>query len=236
MTIRRPHRLALAAALLAACCFGCGQGETAAPGAPTSSSVVPSPSASPSASQSKMWTADGPSFGVDRARWPTTVQAAGPALTRLPKTFAGKAVKTHSSPAEADEDEETGATAGADYGDQVSLDIFEAYTTTDTESGDPQRLSAQDLMAASFGLVLGCAKGTYRGTAPSGEDGLGPAVPEKPSADPVWFSCAVDVAEGDDDFVGHAVGWTSGETAWQVLGPDEATVRSFVTVVHDATS
>ncbi len=51
---------------------------------------------------------------------------------------------------------------------------------------------------------------------------------------PIWFSCRIDGAEGAEDFTGHAVGWTSGKTAWQVVARDERTARQLVTALHEA--
>lgn len=50
----------------------------------------------------------------------------------------------------------------------------------------------------------------------------------KPRNQHVWFSCAIDGAEGDEDLTGHAVGWTSGETAWLVVAKDKAAAASLV--------
>jgi hypothetical protein len=95
-------------------------------------------------------------------------------------------------------------------------------------------MSADDLLAANFLLVMACAEGSYQGTARPAEGGLGPAPGGKPGTKRVWFSCAVEGAEGDENFTAHVVGWTSGKTAWQVLAPDEASLRSLVTAVHAA--
>jgi hypothetical protein len=50
----------------------------------------------------------------------------------------------------------------------------------------------------------------------------------------VWFSCRVDGAEGDDEFSGYAVGWTSKKTAWLVVAQDQNATRGFVTALRDA--
>jgi hypothetical protein len=49
------------------------------------------------------------------------------------------------------------------------------------------------------------------------------------SSEPAWFSCEVDGAEGDEDFTGYAVGWTSGSTAWLVVAEDRQAARALIT-------
>ena len=203
-----------------------------APASPSPSATRASPSASPSGGTG--WNAEGPSFGVDRATWPGTVKEAEPLLQDLPESFEGFAREIARPPGETGELGESGPSTGAQYGDQRSLSIAEAFTTTDTEDGKPTTMSAHDLLAANFLLVMACAEGSYQGTARPAEGGLGPAPGSKPGKEPVWFSCAVEGAEGDEDLTAHVVGWTSGKTAWQVLAPDEASLRSLVTVVHAA--
>ncbi len=86
-----------------------------------------------------------------------------------------------------------------------------------------------------FGLGLGCAKGSYRGTAPRPSySGGGPAVTRKPLTRNVWFSCTIDGAEGDDSFTGNAVGWTSHQTAWLVVGQDKRTTQAIVDALRQA--
>jgi len=55
-----------------------------------------------------------------------------------------------------------------------------------------------------------------------------------PLKKPVWFSCEIDGAEGDDNFTGYAVGWTSKHLAWLVVGPDKETTRTAVEALHRA--
>jgi hypothetical protein len=56
-------------------------------------------------------------------------------------------------------------------------------------------LTARHLVAARFGLVFAWSKNSYRGNAlPSPDNGYA----EIPAGEPVWFSCAVDGAEGDE--------------------------------------
>jgi hypothetical protein len=94
-------------------------------------------------------------------------------------------------------------------------------------------LTARHLVAARFGLVFAWSKNSYRGNAlPSPDNGYA----EIPAGEPVWFSCAVDGAEGDEDYKAHAAGWTSGKTAWLVVAPDSKTVRSLITALHKATA
>jgi hypothetical protein len=50
----------------------------------------------------------------------------------------------------------------------------------------------------------------------------------------MWFSCKIDGAEGDDNFKGHAVGWTSKKAAWLVIAKDEKTARSLIAGLNGA--
>jgi hypothetical protein len=155
-------------------------------------------------------------------------------LQALPETLSGLPREIVRPPGETGEYGETGPSAGARFGEQLSLSIFEEFTTTDTEDGEPATMSADNLLAANFLLVMSCAEGSYQGTARPAEGGMGPSVSKKPVKGSVWFSCPVEGAEGDDDFTAHVVGWTSGKTAWQALAPDEESLRSLVTAAHTA--
>jgi hypothetical protein len=61
-------------------------------------------------------------------------------------------------------EEESGPQAIAEYSEVASLTVEDEFITSDTESGEPELLSASALLAASFGLVFNCAKNSYRGT------------------------------------------------------------------------
>lgn len=219
---------------------GCAGDGTATPGrTPTEPPRAPQPAPtaattagsapSPSATGSSGWTADGPSFGVDRVSWPTTVKGTRALLDGLPRTFAGHRKETTVSRGE----EDTGPQAIADYSDDIALTISEEYSSTDTADGKPQRMTARQLLAANFMLGLACDESTYHGNALPREDGSYPTTSAK---EPVWFSCAVDGAEGDENYTAHAVGWTSGKTAWLALAPDSETLRSLITATHSAAS
>lgn len=215
--------------------LGCGTAADPAPQGPGTATPAPSTPAAPSSSAAAgSWNADGDSFGVDRARWPRTVAAAEPLLRRMPKTFAGQPGESHVSPAQRDEDGGSGAEGGVDYGDETSLGIAEAYVSTDSPDGKAETLTAKDLLSINFGLVFGCAESSYRGTATPMEGGLGPALGKDQPDGPVWFSCRIAGAEGDDAYTGHVVGWTSGKTAWLVIARDAESVRALVTLAHDA--
>jgi hypothetical protein len=190
-------------------------------------------SASPSAGATG-WNADGPSFGVDRATWPHTVKQAEPVLRDLPDTLDGFRREIARPPGETGEYGESGPSAGATFGEQRSVSIAEAFTTTETEDGKPATMSPDDLLAAYFLMGMTCAEGSYQGTARPSADGLGPARSGRPVRGPVWFSCRVEGAEGEATASGHVVGWTSGKVAWQALAPDEASLRTLVTAVHTA--
>jgi hypothetical protein len=123
------------------------------------------------------------------------------------------------------------------YGTVGSVSVYEEYEATDSADGKPERESANNLLSAAFGLVFACTKDSYRGTAPrpSYPQG-GPAVTKKPLSSDVWFSCTVDGAEGDEQFTGQAVGWTSKKTAWLVVADSPSTARDLVDALARAGS
>jgi hypothetical protein len=61
-------------------------------------------------------------------------------------------------------------------------------------------------------------------------------VTKKPLSTDVWFSCIIDGAEGDDNFTGQAVGWTSKKTAWLVVADTQTTARNLVQALARAGS
>jgi hypothetical protein len=150
-------------------------------------------------------------------------------MESLPKTLGGETLQlSYQRGGEG----ESGPEAIAAYGDDVAgLTVAEEFMTSDaTESGEPELFSADALLAANFGLVFACAKKSYRGTIKPNDGGYGPGFgASKKSSKPMWFSCKIDGAEGDDDFKGHAVGWTSEKAAWLVIAKDEKTARSLIT-------
>ena len=210
---------------------GCGGTDTAMPAAPSvtvaesSSSVASEPVPEQRPGGRGTWDTSGPSFGVDRVVWPAGAEGAYELLVALPPTFRGEALDTYYSPAE----EEYGASAGAQYGQAQSITVRDEYVSSDTESGKPELFTADQLLAATFGLVYGCDEKTYRGTIEPLEGGFAPGYGSSPrSSEPRWFSCRIDGAEGDDNFKGHAVGWTSKRAAWLVVAEDEKAARSLI--------
>jgi hypothetical protein len=128
----------------------------------------------------------------------------------------------------AEKDEGYGATASASYGRDLGISVSDEYVSSDTESGEPELFTAHALLASQFGLVFGCAEKSYRGTIKPREGGGGPDFDPpkgKSASEPAWFSCKIVVAEGDDNFKGHAVGWTSKKAAWLVIAEDEKSAR-----------
>jgi hypothetical protein len=212
----------------------CGASETATPAAPSAAVTQAAPEAGPRSAPPRSTTRDpaprdtsGASFGVDEVSWPANTQGALKLLHALPQTLRGEPLQVSSSPAE--EEEEYGASATAQYGDDNSISVTDEYTTTDTESGEPELFTAGQLLAARFGLVFACAKRSYRGTIEPLEGGQGPGFDSPArSSKPNWFSCRIDGAEGDDDFTGHAVGWTSEKAAWLVIAEDEEAARAII--------
>ena len=226
---------ALAAALVVVLA-GCGGTDAVTPAAPGNSDVPASPAA-PASRQAPTEQADpprqldtsGPSFGVDRVSWPATAKGASKLLNALPQTLRGETLQAHYQPA--DKEEGDGATASARYGEAISISVFDEYVTSDTESGEPELFTADQLLGARFGLVFLCAKNSYRGTIKPREGGGGPGFDSpkgKSTAKTRWFSCKIDGAEGDDNFKGHAVGWTSKKAGWLVIAEDEKAARSLI--------
>ena len=153
-------------------------------------------------------------------------------LAKMPKTLGGKAGEVSYTSGDRDD---PARDAGVSYGSLGSVTVFEEYATDDTGSGKPGVMSASTLLSASFGLMYGCAKGTYHGTAPRPMyPHGGPGMSEHPLKRPSWFSCRIDGAEGDESFSGYAVGWTSKKTAWLVVAKDEKTARVLMAALHEA--
>jgi hypothetical protein len=169
------------------------------------------------------------------------VRAAAPLLQALPKKLAGHPRELHVNP---DTDADGGPSAGISYGQGLSLSVYQEYITKDTPSGKPEVLTANDLLAATFGLGAVCVPSTYQGTAPSQSydektgavrrgGGMGPAGGNR-SKNTVWFSCRI--AETADEQVagGQALGWTSGKTAWLIIGEQSNGVNSLVAALMTA--
>ena len=216
----------------------CGAGETAAPAAPSATVTEAAPEAQPRPVRPRSTTGgpvardtSGASFGVDKVSWPADTEGALKLLNALPQTFRGESLEVFSLPIDEEEEEgeEYGASASAQYGDDNAISVTDEYTTTDTESGEPELFTAEQLLAASFGLVFACAERSYRGTIEPLEGGQGPGydAPAR-SSGTNWFSCRIDGAEGDEDFTGHAVGWTSRRAAWLVIAEDEKAARTII--------
>jgi hypothetical protein len=220
------------AVVLAMLLSGCGSARTATPAEPAPG-VSDAPSAStsePSEREREAATSpvqphrdtSGSSFGVDRVHWPATAKGAYKLMNALPQTLSGEPLELTYQRGE----EEFGAEANAQYGDRASLSVADEYVTSDTESGKPELFSSGDLLAARFGLVFGCAKRSYRGTIKPLDGGLGPGFgSSRESSKPMWFSCEIEGAEGDDNFTGFAVGWTSAKAAWLVIADDKKKAR-----------
>jgi hypothetical protein len=165
--------------------------------------------------------AAGTSFGVDRTTWPTTLPGARVVLNALPDTLVGQPRKLATDARDTKQ-------ASAEYGNRDSITVGGEYVTDDTPTGERVLFHANNILAASFGLGYACADGSYRGTAPKHDDFDGPAPTASRLPAPVWFSCPVDAAEGEDDFSGYAVGWTSGRTAWLVIARDATAAEALV--------
>ena len=221
--------------VLALLLAGCGSADTAAPStaasststAPTSSPSATSTPSPPASAADAAWSASGPSFGVDRAEWPGTIEDARALLKSLPKELAGETRELYVGPGD-----EGGA--GASYGKVGDVQVDEeGQGDIDPVVG---QLRAYQLLQASFGLGAICANNTDKGTIPMPvpsyvEEGLPkPAAGVVNGSGPGWFSCQ----PLEDDQWGHAVGWTSKKTAWLVYARDEKAARTLVTALHSA--
>lgn len=222
-------RVALAVTTTALTVSGCGGNDGTATPAP----ALASPStAAPSATTptGKQWSAKGPTFGVTSASWPTSAPAAAEVLERMPEKLDGQSRRVLSSDG-VDGEDRYGAEASLTYGDpdDISVSVSEAYVSQ--EDGETYPISARDALAARFMLGLACGEESYRGNAlPLSDEGY----PKVKRGEPVWFSCAVDGAEGEEDYRAHAVGWVNGKTAWLVITPTANKTRTLVTLLHDA--
>jgi hypothetical protein len=205
---------------------------------PTGSSAVSPTTPAPAGATTAAPTVDsrlttGVSLGVDRIDWPTTLAGARAVLAGLPGQLGGVRREVYFNSGEGEDPPVRDA--GASYGERSTVTVSEAYRSTDKLDPHHAWGSANNLLSANFGLGLGCARGSYRGTAPRPTNPYGgPAVTDRALTDPVWFSCRVSGAEGDESYRGHAVGWTSGKTAWLVVTPDRRTSAVVVTALHAA--
>jgi hypothetical protein len=151
----------------------------------------------------------------------------------MPSRLGGAKGKVHYN--SGDGEDPPARDAGVVYGTIGSVAVYEEYRTSDTTNGRPALISANNQLSAAFGLSLGCAPGSYRGTAPQPTYPQGgPGVTERRIATDVWFSCIVDGAEGNDHFTGQAVGWTSGKTAWLVVADSQTSARDLVQALTQA--
>ena len=225
--------------LVALLLTGCGDAGTASPAATSAPSpartTVESPASSaPAPTRARTTPAStpeesfGPSFGVDAVRWPGTLRDARGVLKKMPKAHGGHPRLLNVDP----RDKEF---ATVTYGETDSVTVSGEYVTKDTADGKPELFSANNQLSAMFGLGLGCARGSYRGTAPRPSySGGGPGVTQKPLSKDVWFSCTIDGAEGDESFTGEAVGWTSKKTAWLVVAKDKPAIQATVAALRQA--
>lgn len=193
------------------------------------------PSESPAA-QALHSSPDGASFGVASTSWPGSMEDARTLLAALPAEMDGEArdyMPTLSDGEEGDRDQGAGELAVLAYGQELSV-----LVSDDTVSGEPgeppQVVGAQGKLAAMFGLMYICDPGTYEGTIKPHPEFPVPGSSEVGTTTTAWFSCRIDGAEGAEDFTAQAGGWTSSETAWLAIGPDDAALQELVTALHQA--
>jgi hypothetical protein len=170
---------------------------------------------------------------VDRLPWPGTLNGALRVLKAMPKRLGDTKRQLYYNSG-AGEDPPS-RDAGVVYGTVGSVAVYEEYRTTDTADGKAHIESANNQLSGSFGLVYGCAEGSYRGTAPrpSYPHG-GPGVTKRPLTTDIWFSCTVDGAEGEESFTGQAVGWTRRKTAWLVVADSKTSARNLIDALAQA--
>lgn len=217
------------------CLFGCGVSGNAVPAdsSPHASPATPALMATaPTKSSPTLATASADastaSYGVEESDWPVTLAGARSVLVAMPRRVAGQ-------PRELSVDPRDKEFASVTYGEKNSVVVAAGDVTGEPPGQKSKETSANNALSAMFGLGLGCAKGSYRGTAPRPSySGGGPAVTTKPLSKDVWFSCTIDGAEGDDRFTGNAVGWTSHRTAWLVEGQDRGTTQTIVEALRQA--
>ena len=219
-SLLRPVAVVAAALALVGCAPGGDDRVTARTGAtPPAAAGAADRAGSPDASGAGG--SGSPSLGVDSVAWPRDLDGAGRLLASLPPVLAGQERELYLPPPEEDVD-----LVGASYGDSASLTVAGELTVEGASS---------PALPAMFGLMYGCAEGSYAGTAPGpAEPGGGPDIAAASPPGPVWFSCTVDGAEGDEDFAGHALGWTSGATSWLVVARDPEGLRALVAAAQEA--
>jgi hypothetical protein len=76
------------------------------------------------------------------------------------------------------------------------------------------------------------------GTAPQSWFGGGPDLDPSgdydPDAEPWWFACTIDGAEGDPGFTGYTLGWATRDLGWLTVTPDRGTSRDLVKALLQA--
>jgi hypothetical protein len=163
-------------------------------------------------------------------------------LDALPEQLAGQARRMMPS----SEDEPDDDDAAASYAEVASVLVSDDAITGDAvadsgqpddDGGTPPRvvIGAQRKLGVLFGLAYGCVPDSYAGNVPA-QSLFGRPEDGQAASEPVWFSCDVNGAEGDETFTAKAVGWTSSRTSWLVIARDDATARSLITSLHEATA
>ena len=153
------------------------------------------------------------------------MEGANSLLASLPEELGGERLELR---------DPGGHSPGADYGTFGTV-----FVQREEDQEVPDRLTAYQLLQAGFGLGAICEEETYRGTAAvpvlrEGEEegALSRAEPGvQDGSTPAWFSCQPIT---EDDEWGHAVGWTSGTTAWILYARDEKAARTIITALHEA--
>jgi hypothetical protein len=228
-SVRRAVGVAVLATVLVACSSSSPSAEPK-----DSVAVMAGPSES-SASEGGPWSADGPSYGVDKTSWPGSMEDARTLLAALPAEISGEARQY--LPRLSDSEEFEGEPAGVgdesavvSYGQALSVLVSDDKFAE--QAGVP--VGAQAKLTATFGTMYACDPDTYEGTIKPHPEFPVPGPEEVDATTTAWFSCRIDGAEGAEDFSAQAVGWTSSKTAWLAIGPDDAAVRQVVTALHQA--
>ena len=166
-------------------------------------------------------------LGIDMVRWPEERPGAKALLDQMPDRLAGKPMKGRPMI--------DGTYAQVSYGPANRGRITVLATSPDKEVKDPRTN-----LSVTFGMGSVCSKESYVGTAPylkgatsrwgvPGWEATGASAPD----DLWWFSCNFMAGE-DRTSTGHAIGWLSGDLAWLVTTPDEATSKATLAAMESA--
>lgn len=158
--------------------------------------------------------ADPKALGVDSVNWPEDAAAAIALFRAMPKRLAGLPRFIEINRPGSGGDQYLG------YGNRrggVNI-IAMAPFGEGPDRPDPNEL------VAMIGLMYKCRPSTYAGSFPV-EHGR---VVAEPGDEPGWFRCAARGSEGDPNFRGMVMGWTSRDIVWLLTADNENLARAVV--------